>query len=166
MPYQYKNIEQALAEVFKVSTREMPAFRARIRDLRRVDVIPKSGSGRQIAYEQRDVIEIMVALQLELLGFSPKEAAAMVRSKNVKAHIADAEKAVAKGAKFFLTVEPGFTLDAKILHTHSGWAVPPVAPEAHRFAGFNLAASISLLRGALDRAQGKPGNFPFDLNSN
>lgn len=76
--YRYRHIETALATVFKILPEGMGAFRARLRHLRNIGVpeLPKPGSGEQIEYTRGHAIEILLALELEALGVSPRHAAA------------------------------------------------------------------------------------------
>lgn len=76
--YRYRHIETALARVFNVMPEGMGAFRARLRHLRNIGVpeLPKPGSGEQINYTRENAIEILLALELEALGVSPRHAAA------------------------------------------------------------------------------------------
>ncbi len=79
--YQYKHLELALANVFGVPKRDLPAFRARIRHLRNLGVPPisKLGSGQRVRYTRSDVIQLMIALEVELLGLPPQLAAGFSR---------------------------------------------------------------------------------------
>ena len=75
--YRYGHVEAALARVFSVGPDELGAFRGRLRHLRNIGVpdLPKPGSGRQIKYSRQNIIEMMLALEFEAMGVSPRYAA-------------------------------------------------------------------------------------------
>jgi len=60
-----------------VERKSMGAFRAKLRHLRNIGVphLPNPGSGRQIEYSRRHALELMIALELEKLGQSPRSVA-------------------------------------------------------------------------------------------
>jgi hypothetical protein len=74
---QYRQIEEALAAVMNVDPRSMGAFRAKLRHLRNIGVphLPSPGSGRKIEYSRSHALELMIALELEKLGRSPRSIA-------------------------------------------------------------------------------------------
>ena len=76
---QYKQMELALADVLAVPTERLGAFRARIRYLRNsgVPALPKPGTGSFIDYTAAMALELLVALQLEVVGHAPKHTARM-----------------------------------------------------------------------------------------
>lgn len=83
MELRYGDVETALAAVLKVEPKRMGAFRARLQHLRNIGLpsgLPKPGSGRQIAYSNRQALEMLLALVLEELGQSPQAAAVLSAS--------------------------------------------------------------------------------------
>ena len=72
----YKNVEAALAEVLEISEGHLPAFRARLRHLRNLLPIPKTGKGSHISYTFNEALIMLIAVQLNLIGVSPVWAAA------------------------------------------------------------------------------------------
>ena len=70
----YKHVEAALARYFDVPEKQIGAFRARLRYLRKIGVpeLAKVGSGSQLTYRREQAIEMMLALQVSQLGASPK----------------------------------------------------------------------------------------------
>lgn len=70
----YKNVEEALTRIFKVSDDDLGAFRARLRNLRNLGIpqLPKTGSGTQIAFTRGQLIEMLIALELSRLGIPPR----------------------------------------------------------------------------------------------
>ena len=78
---QYKLVEVALAATLEVPTNRMGAFRARLRHLKNLGLpADKPGSGKQIAYSRRQVLELLIALEIENLGVAPKRAAMLAPS--------------------------------------------------------------------------------------
>ena len=75
--YRDGHVEAALARVFSVEPDELGPFRGRLRHLRNIGVpdLPKPGSGRQIKYSRQNIIEMMLALEFEAMGVSPRYAA-------------------------------------------------------------------------------------------
>jgi hypothetical protein len=75
-------VEGALAEVMGVKPKGMGAFRARLRHLRNIGLprLPESGSGRPIDYSRRQALAMLLAVELEKVGQSPKQAAALAES--------------------------------------------------------------------------------------
>jgi hypothetical protein len=78
----YKHVEAALAEVLKVGPKAMGAFRARLRHLRNIGLprLPSPGSGRAIDYSRQQALAMLIAVELEKLGQSPKQAAVLAQS--------------------------------------------------------------------------------------
>jgi hypothetical protein len=78
----YNQVETALATIFKVSPKEMGAFRARLRHLRNIGLphLPTPGSGRRIDYSERHALEMLIAIAMEKFGYSPKNAAIVAQS--------------------------------------------------------------------------------------
>lgn len=77
MELRYKHVEAALAAVLEIKSKDMGAFRARLRHLRNLGLpkLPTPGSGRKIAYSERQAFEMLVALELEDVGLAPRSAA-------------------------------------------------------------------------------------------
>jgi hypothetical protein len=75
--FQYRHIEAALAALMRINRKSIKAFRAKLRHLRNIGVprLPSSGSGRPIEYSRRHALELMIALELEKLGQSPRTVA-------------------------------------------------------------------------------------------
>jgi hypothetical protein len=73
----YRHVEAALAGLMSVNRKSMGAFRAKLRHLRNIGVpqLPSPGSGRPIEYSRRHALELMIALELEKLGQSPRSVA-------------------------------------------------------------------------------------------
>lgn len=162
--YQYKHLELALANLFHVSMAELPAFRARLRHLRNLGVPTneKPGSGKAITYSRDNAIQLLIALEAELLGLPPKFAAAFSRTA-MRDLAKKADRAAKSGERLILSVEPKFGFDindAAIFIGSSEPNVPLVDENAHRRMVINLATSISLLDRELTRATGAKG--PFD----
>ena len=82
MDLRYKHVEVALAGVCKVTPRDMGAFRARLRHLRNIGLpqLPKPGSGQHIRYGERQALEMLLALEIEKVGHSPRNAALLAQS--------------------------------------------------------------------------------------
>jgi hypothetical protein len=82
MELRYKHIEGALAEVMNIKPNDMAAFRARLRHLRNSGVprLPNPGSGQPIDYSRRQVLELLVALELEKVGQAPKKVALTIET--------------------------------------------------------------------------------------
>jgi hypothetical protein len=79
---QYKDVETALADIMNVKSKDMGAFRARLRHLRNIELprLPKPGSGRSIDYTPRQVLQMLLALELENAGQTPRKAAFIAAS--------------------------------------------------------------------------------------
>ena len=69
----YGQVEDSLARLYRVSDTDRGAFRARIRNLRKVGIpdLPKVGSGVQISYSRRHLIELLIGLELMQTGLDP-----------------------------------------------------------------------------------------------
>ncbi len=82
MVLRYKHVEAALAEVMNVKPKAMGAFRARLRHLRNIGLprLPSPGSGRAIDYARRQALAMLIAVELEKVGQTPKQAAIMAES--------------------------------------------------------------------------------------
>jgi hypothetical protein len=136
----------------------LPAFRARIRHLRNLDVpaISRPGRGQQVTYTRVHALQLLLALEAELMGIPPKFAASLSRSRfNELAGKADS--ALKDGRKFIVSVDPKFSFnsnDAAVFVNRSEEGIPLVDEYAHRVLVINLATSISLLDRALKKAVG------------
>jgi hypothetical protein len=155
LSYPYKYIELALAENFGVTPEDMPAFRARLRHLRNLGVpaIPAPGSGQKIDYKRAHAIQLLVALELELLGMSPQHAASFSRQA-MKTSIPAAEEASRKNLRQIMSVEPSFELEKRagwVLFGNHGRDPDPVARDCRRAAYVDIAGSISMLDASLKR---------------
>jgi hypothetical protein len=82
MDLQYRHVEAALATVCDIAPNKMGAFRARLRHLRNIGLarLPKPGSGQPILYAERQVLEMLIALELETHGYLPRNAAFIAQS--------------------------------------------------------------------------------------
>jgi hypothetical protein len=74
--FRYGVIEQALAEVFRVTPDQMGALRGRLRHLRNINCpkLPKTGSGQPVLITREQAIEILIAIELGRLGVAPRHA--------------------------------------------------------------------------------------------
>jgi hypothetical protein len=75
--FHYRHIEAALAALMRINRRSIKAFRAKLRHLRNIGVprLPSPGSGSPIEYSRRHALELLIALELEKLGQSPRSVA-------------------------------------------------------------------------------------------
>lgn len=82
MDLRYKQVEDALVAALAVTQKDMGAFRARVRHLRNLGLpkLPKPGSGRQISYTESQAFEMLIALELENIGVTPRTAVAVAPS--------------------------------------------------------------------------------------
>ena len=83
MQLRYNHIEAALAELTGVKPKDMGAFRGRLRHLRNIGLprLPNPGSGMPIAYTRPQVLEMLLALELEnKVGRTPKAAVLLAQS--------------------------------------------------------------------------------------
>jgi hypothetical protein len=73
MPYQYGQIEYALARACNIEGKEFGAFRAKLRHLRSLGVpkVEKVGSGSRARFSLSDAIVMRIALELSMLGVKP-----------------------------------------------------------------------------------------------
>ena len=154
--YQYKDLELAMARNFKVNMQDLPAFRARIRHLRNLGVPKhkKPGSGQKISYSRADAIQLLIALEAELLGLPPKVAASFSAAV-METHAKKAEAAAQHGRRYIVSVEPSFSFnynDAAIFFSEASGSVPVVDDSIHRRMIINLATSITLLDAYLQEA--------------
>jgi len=121
----------------------MAAFRAKLRHLRNLGVPPiaRPGSGRQVAYQQSDVYRILVALELEILGFTPKTAASAALGV-ASFWLPEAEKAAKNGKPFQLRSYPKFSLRQNLSDGLSWTSKPSFPKDAHRLISIDIAKSI------------------------
>jgi hypothetical protein len=149
--FRYKTLELALAHVFRVEMKDLPAFRARIRHLRNLGIPPVGapGSGQAVVYTRSDAIRLLIALEMELLGVPPRYAVGFTNTF-MNTQLAGVEAAIKKDKPFFVTADPRFEFD-----TNTAWigttrlGAPPVDEHVHRRAVVNLAMSIAILDGEL-----------------
>jgi hypothetical protein len=82
MELRRKHVEAALAAVQSIGANEMGAFRGRLLHLRNIGCpkLPKPGSGQTIAYTPGHALEMLIALELENVGQSPRFAAELASS--------------------------------------------------------------------------------------
>lgn len=99
--YAYAIVEAALADSVGIAKSDLPAFRAKLRHLRNIGVpkIAKPGRGTRIAYSKRNVTELRLALALESVGNTPRNAAKL-------AMLAAQEISLARAPHLFLIVHP------------------------------------------------------------
>jgi hypothetical protein len=77
----YRDLENALVAIFRVPEEGLGAFRARIRHLRNIGVpkLEKVGSGTQLIYTRKQALEMVLAIELELSGISPRLVAPLAK---------------------------------------------------------------------------------------
>jgi hypothetical protein len=82
MDLRYKNVEAALVDVAGVKPKAIGAFRGKLRHLRNLGLpqLPASGSGKHITYSRHQVLEMLVAIQLENIGHKPESIAILSQS--------------------------------------------------------------------------------------
>jgi hypothetical protein len=151
----YARVERALAKLFNVEPASLGALRARLRHLRNIGTpeLPRPGSGRQIEYTRDHVIEIMIALEFELIGVSPRHSA--VYAKMIRSTIAGGNPETYRGLAILLTSvgqafdTPWQAVSVVNLHT---WAATTLREHpARRFAVIDIAQALETLDAALDR---------------
>jgi hypothetical protein len=78
----YVDVEEALAQIMGVTPRRLGAFRAQLRHLRNIGApnLPKPGSGRAIDYTRRHALEMLLALELQKIGQTARQAALVAGS--------------------------------------------------------------------------------------
>jgi hypothetical protein len=78
----YSDVENALKDVLRIKQPDVGAFRARLRHLRNLDLprVAKAGSGRAADYSSNNVLEMLLALELENAGVKPERAATVSQS--------------------------------------------------------------------------------------
>jgi hypothetical protein len=142
----YKHVEAALAEVMKVKPKAMGAFRARLRHLRNIGLprLPSPGSGRAIDYSRQQALAMLIAVELETVGQSPKQAARISQSMVRQSPYGQFE-----GEDWYVYVsehEPGYTMGRASLMDQMMKSSPPV------LLLINISACVRKLDPALDRA--------------
>ena len=82
MELRYRHVEAALADLAHVKPSGMGAFRAKLRHLRNIGLpqLPNPGSGQPIAYSRHHALEMLLALELEKVGQTPRNAALLAQS--------------------------------------------------------------------------------------
>jgi hypothetical protein len=82
LSFRYRQVEVALADVLNIKPAGLGAFRARLRHLRNIGLpkLPKPGSGQPITYTWHHALEMLIALELEKVGQSPRNAANLAQS--------------------------------------------------------------------------------------
>ena len=147
--FRYKHLEAALADVMQVRPKDMSAFRARLRHLRNIGVprLPNPGSGQPIDYSRQHALELLVALELEKIGQTPKQVALLagtiVRQTPYGQHDGKDCYALVSETRPWVTLLFG----------------PEQFPEAMKsapdlFLVINVSACVRKLDPALDRALG------------
>jgi predicted metal-dependent hydrolase len=136
MPYPYRSVEAALAELFRAKTdHQRRTFRARINHLQRLAVIELApGKGRTAQYELEHIWRWLFCLELAEIGVAPATASALVQSywKRALAKIfRDAQRAIETGKEDVFLWLCGSTLMS------SAWN-----PASDRFAGVPHIGSI------------------------
>ena len=148
MDLQYRHVEIALADVFDVRPKGMPAFRARLRHLRNIGLprLPQPGSGRKISYTRRQALEMLIALELLNVGQTPRNAAllaeSMVRQSPYGQHEGEDSYAV------FSEKKPGYITFVGLKAFNEMLQKPPTDV----FLVLNISGCVRKLDPALDRA--------------
>lgn len=77
----YKDVESGLVSLFGVPKNWLGAFRARIRHLRNIGVpeLERVGSGTQLTYTRAQVLELVLAIELEQSGVTPRSVAKLAK---------------------------------------------------------------------------------------
>jgi hypothetical protein len=146
---QYRQIEAALADLMRVDRKSIGAFRAKLRHLRNIGVpqLPSPGSGRQIEYSRRHALELIIALELEKLGQSPRSVAL-----NAPSIVGQAPYGQFEGQDCRVMIHedaPGYT----ITWTESAFSkYVRRAPDV--FMAINVSGCVRRLEDALDRVLG------------
>jgi hypothetical protein len=175
--FRYGVIEKALAEVFRVQSDQISAFRSQLRHLRNINCpkLPKTGSGQRVSITREQAIEIMIALELAGLGVAPRHA--VEAAKFYAEQISDPNRdTVGRGDLLIVTSRQGYggPEGPRLSPVHLTDADPgslvyaaadlvtslqPASPSlinrlltGGTFAVVNVARSIPLLDRALKRA--------------
>jgi hypothetical protein len=108
----YAAVEQAIAAILQIPKSKRVALRGRLQHLRSLGTpkLPKSGSGKKIAFSFADAFEILVALRLERINCSPKIASrgAKVGRKAFEAAVPSAPLLIFLPGDGFVAVTPDF----------------------------------------------------------
>ena len=85
--YKHNQVETALVAAFDILPDLLPAFRGRLRHLRKHGVpdLPAVGRGGVVQYSTQDVVELVVALELEAIGIPPARTPAIIT--NARSHV-------------------------------------------------------------------------------
>jgi hypothetical protein len=181
--FRYGAIEKALADVFRVPSDQMSAFRGRLRHLRNINcpALPKTGSGQPVEFTREHAIEVLIAIELGTLGIAPRFA---VETAKFYAHEIGnpARDTVGRGECLIVSHKPEFagpvhppmremhvtgSEDAELL-TYAGpgmmtslqqptpWFINGLFA-GPTFAVVNLSVSVDRLDGALRRASSPAG---------
>jgi hypothetical protein len=141
----YYHIEAALAALMGIDQNSIGAFRARLRHLRNigVPVLPNPGSGRPIEYSRRHALELMIALELEKLGQSPRSVA--MNAPSIVRQLREGQDCYA----MIHEDKPGYTMT----WTKKGFSeFLSKAPDV--FTVINISGCVRRLDAALDRVLG------------
>jgi hypothetical protein len=144
----YRHLEAALADVMEIRPKDMSAFRARLRHLRNIGVpqLPNPGSGQPIEYSRHQALEMLIALQLEIIGQSPRQTAlragTIVRQLPYGQHAGKDCFALVSQTKPWVTLLFGPEQFCEAMNS--------LGDEA--FLGINVSACVRKLELALDRA--------------
>jgi hypothetical protein len=126
----------------------MSAFRARLRHLRNIGVprLPNPGSGQPIDYSRQHALELLVALQLEKIGQTPKQvvllAGTIVRRLPYDQHAGKDCYALVNETRPWVTMLFGPEQFSEAMNSLSDDV----------FLGINVSACLRKLERALDRA--------------
>jgi hypothetical protein len=136
-----------LAEVAGVEAKNMGALRARLRHLRNIGLprLPQTGSGQPIAYSRRQVLEMMIALELEKVGHAPKSAALLAGS--IVRMSPDGQH---EGEDCYIVVVKGKP-SYQMVHGWNGF-MEIMRPAPDVFSVINVSGFVRKLDPALDRA--------------
>ena len=147
MELRYKHVEAALAEVLNVKAKGLGAFRARLRHLRNIGLprLPMPGSGQHIVYSRHQALEMLIAMELEKVGQTPRKAALLAESIVQQSPYGQYE-----GKDVYIAISegrPGYTgaFGLKVFREFM-----KSAPEV--FLVLNVSACVRKLDPALDRA--------------
>jgi hypothetical protein len=153
---QYRHLEKALAQLMRIKASDIAAFRARLRHLRNIGLprLPNPGSGQPIDYTRRQALELMIALELEKLGQSPRTVAMNAESivRRVPYDQYEGEAPVRKLKEpdcyvFVGTERPGYTV---IYGLKDAAAVIKQQPDA--FLVINVSGCLRRLEATLNKA--------------
>ena len=131
----------------KVKPRAMGAFRARLRHLRNIGLprLPSPGSGRPIDYSRQQALAMLIAVELEKVGQSPKQAARVAESIVRQSPYGQHE-----GEDWYVSVsehQPGYTIGRASKVEEMLKSAPAV------LLLINISACVRKLDPALDRAR-------------